>query len=242
MMFWIIKKTPEGEPIEEVYIVAILTVAIGCAIFTHWTQQASLIGAFLFSLAVPDGPPLGSTLINKFECFINGIFLAVYITASAMRVNPRKMVSNPTRVKFSIISFFLTFLAKFISCFIASFVSFMPFRDSLAFGLIMSSKGVVESAFFSTFRDDWSAVVMAESLPPPYLNYENATYEFCFVLPPKVNSAGIWENVTNPSMIFSYSMPYLEMQFVMIFLVNYLVYTILRSIGITLFASQMFVC
>ncbi|KAL1155207.1 hypothetical protein V6Z11_A08G008600, partial [Gossypium hirsutum] len=155
MMFWIIKKTPEGEPIEEVYIVAILMVAIGCAIFTHWTQQAALIGAFLFGLAVPDGPPLGSTLINKFECFVNGIFLAVYITASAMRVNPRKMVSNPPRVKFSIISFFLTFLAKFISCFIASFVSFMPFRDSLAFGLIMSSKGVVELAFFSTFRDNW---------------------------------------------------------------------------------------
>ncbi|MBA0582976.1 hypothetical protein Gorai_013858, partial [Gossypium raimondii] len=155
MMFWIIKKTPEGEPIEEVYIVAILMVAIGCAIFTHWTQQAPLIGAFLFGLAVPDGPPLGSTLINKFECFVNGIFLAVYITASAMRVNPRKMVSNPPRVKFSIISFFLTFLAKFISCFIASFVSFMPFRDSLAFGLIMSSKGVVELAYFSTFRDNW---------------------------------------------------------------------------------------
>lgn len=154
MMFWIIKKTPEEEPIEEVYIVAILMVAIECAIFTHWTQHSPLIGAFLFGLAVPDGPPLGSTLINKFECFVNGIFLAIYITASAMRVNPRKMVSNPTKVKFSIISFVLTFLAKFIPCFTASFVSFMPFRDSLALGLIMSSKGVVELACFTTFKDN----------------------------------------------------------------------------------------
>ncbi|PPR96906.1 hypothetical protein GOBAR_AA23787 [Gossypium barbadense] len=81
---------------------------------------------------------------------------------------------------------------------------------------------------------------MAKSLPPPYNLYDNATYEFCFVLPPKVNSAGIWENATNPFMIFSYSLPFLELHFVMIFLVNHLVYTILRSIGITLFASQMF--
>ncbi|MBA0825573.1 hypothetical protein Goarm_010511, partial [Gossypium armourianum] len=81
---------------------------------------------------------------------------------------------------------------------------------------------------------------MAESLPPPYLLYENATYEFCFVLPSKVNSAGIRENATDPFIIFSYSLPFLELQFVMIFLVNHLVYTILRSIGITLFASQMF--
>ncbi|XP_052873894.1 cation/H(+) antiporter 15-like [Gossypium arboreum] len=73
---------------------------------------------------------------------------------------------------------------------------------------------------------------MAESLPPPYHLYDNATYEFCFVLPPKVNSAGIWENATNPFMIFSYSLPFLELHFVMIFLVNHLVYTILRSIGV----------
>ncbi|MBA0762307.1 hypothetical protein Gotri_011941 [Gossypium trilobum] len=102
--------------------------------------------------------------------------------------------------------------------------------------------GIVGDLFASTDLDSRSAVAMAESLPPPYLLYENATYEFCFVLPSKVNSAGIWENATTPAVIFSYSLPFLELQFVMIFLVNHLVYAILRSIGITLFASQMFVC
>ncbi|KAK9013919.1 hypothetical protein V6N11_005094 [Hibiscus sabdariffa] len=36
---------------------------------------------------------------------------------------------------------------------LASFWGMMPFRDSLAVALIMSSKGVVELAYFSTFRD-----------------------------------------------------------------------------------------
>ncbi|MBA0708359.1 hypothetical protein Golax_023491 [Gossypium laxum] len=111
LMYWVIKRTPNGEPVAEVYITATMMAAVGCAVLTHWTDRSPLIGAFLFGLAVPDGPPLGSALIDKFECFTNGLFLSVYVTSSTM-------------------------------------------RDALAFGLIMSSKGIVQLSHICTFSDN----------------------------------------------------------------------------------------
>ncbi|KAA3471721.1 cation/H(+) antiporter 4-like [Gossypium australe] len=154
LMYWVIKRTPNGEPVAEVYITAIMMAAVGCAVLTHWTDRSPLIGAFLFGLAVPDGPPLGSALIDKFECFTNGLFLSVYVASSTMRVRLQKWWSDPTHVKFSAIFAISTFFAKLIPCCIGSFLNFMPFRDALAFGLIMSSKGIVQLSHICTFRDN----------------------------------------------------------------------------------------
>ncbi|XWS52968.1 hypothetical protein CRYUN_Cryun11dG0117500 [Craigia yunnanensis] len=153
LMLWIIRETPEGRPIKEVYIFAIMLLALGSSIYTHWFNQSPLFGAFLFGLAVPDGPPLGSALVDKFECFVSGVFLALYVTTATMRADPGKMLSDPTTVKFSAIVVFMTFLAKFIACLIPSFWSKMPLNDSLAFALIMTSKGIMELSYFSTYKD-----------------------------------------------------------------------------------------
>ncbi|XP_039031164.1 cation/H(+) antiporter 8-like [Hibiscus syriacus] len=78
---------------------------------------------------------------------------------------------------------------------------------------------------------------MAEAPPLPY---GNEMFEVCLPLPPKVNSVGTWENLTSPSVILAYSLPLLELQVLLIFVVTHLVYAILKPLGITMFASQMF--
>ncbi|PPR89890.1 hypothetical protein GOBAR_AA30795 [Gossypium barbadense] len=98
LMHWVIKRTPDGGPVADVYITATMMVAFGCAVFTNWTDRSPLIGAFLFGLAVPDGPPLGSALIDKFECFINAFFLSIYVIASTLRANFGNMLSDPSTV------------------------------------------------------------------------------------------------------------------------------------------------
>ncbi|KAE8720804.1 hypothetical protein F3Y22_tig00018093pilonHSYRG00012 [Hibiscus syriacus] len=153
LMFWMIKQTPEGRPINEVHITIILMLALGCGVFTHWYNESPLFGVFLFGFAVPDGPPIGSALVDKFECFANGFFLVVFVTTSTMRVDPMKVFTHEAAVGFSIIFPILAFITKFITCFVASFWNTTTWRDSLAFALIMSSKGVIELSYFTNFRD-----------------------------------------------------------------------------------------
>ncbi|XP_039008508.1 cation/H(+) antiporter 3-like [Hibiscus syriacus] len=128
-MFWVIRTTPEGWPVEEVYIMIIVMLALASGMFTHWLDHTPLPGAFLIGLAVPDGPPLGSTLVEKFDCLANGIFLVIYVTTSAMRVHPKKMLADPSAVKFTCVFVIATFFAKFTSCFVASCWSRIPLRD-----------------------------------------------------------------------------------------------------------------
>ncbi|XP_038992557.1 cation/H(+) antiporter 11-like [Hibiscus syriacus] len=152
-MFWVIRTTPEGRPVKGVYVVIIMMLAFAYGVFTHWLDRSPLLGAFLVGLAVPDGPPLGSTMVEKFDGLANGVFLVIYVTTSTMRVNPTKMLADLSRVRFTCILVIATFLAKFISCLIASCWSRIPIRDSLAFSLIMSSKGIVELSYFSSYKD-----------------------------------------------------------------------------------------
>ncbi|KAK8615337.1 hypothetical protein V6N13_069112 [Hibiscus sabdariffa] len=153
-MFRIIRKTPEGSPIEEVYIVIIMMLALGSSIFTYFGGRTPLLGAFIFGLAVPDGPPLGSALVDKFECFSNGMFLAIYVSTCTMRVHPEMVLDDSTVVQFTCVFITFMFLAKLVSCFLVSRWTMMPARDSLAFGLIMSSKGIVELAYFTSFKEN----------------------------------------------------------------------------------------
>ncbi|XVF69027.1 hypothetical protein PTKIN_Ptkin11bG0048200 [Pterospermum kingtungense] len=153
-MFWIIRRTPEGKPVKDAYIFAIMLLAFGSALYTYRFQRSPLLGAFLFGLAVPDGPPLGSALVDKFECFASGVFVALYTTTCTMRADPRTILSSDKKnVKFSAYVVVMTFLAKFIACLIPQYWTTMPLNDSLAFALIMTSKGLVELSYFSTYKD-----------------------------------------------------------------------------------------
>ncbi|KAE8660374.1 hypothetical protein F3Y22_tig00116954pilonHSYRG00256 [Hibiscus syriacus] len=82
---------------------------------------------------------------------------------------------------------------------------------------------------------------MAEPVAPPHpLPHGNKTHEICLTFPLKVNSYGVWENLASPSEVFTYSLPLLEIQILLIFAVTHLIFVILKPLGVTFFASQMF--
>ncbi|OMO49688.1 Cation/H+ exchanger [Corchorus capsularis] len=152
-MFWMIRRTPQGKPVEDKYIYIVMLLAFGSVMYLHLLHRSPVFGAFLFGLAVPDGPPLGSALVDKFECFVSGSLVSLYVATTSMRADPMKLFADLAGVQFSVILGVVTFLAKFIGTFIPLFFTKIPLKDSLAFALIMTSKGIVELAGFSNLKD-----------------------------------------------------------------------------------------
>ncbi|KAE8676394.1 hypothetical protein F3Y22_tig00111614pilonHSYRG00061 [Hibiscus syriacus] len=68
--------TPEGRPIEEVYVVIILMLAFASSMFTHELDHSPLLGAFLIGLVVPDGQPLGSALIPLRDSLVISLIMS----------------------------------------------------------------------------------------------------------------------------------------------------------------------
>ncbi|KAK7277116.1 hypothetical protein RIF29_18266 [Crotalaria pallida] len=154
-MFWIIKHTPEGRPVKSVYLhlIVILVFILGwCSVKIG---QDFVLGAFILGLSVPEGPPLGSALVKKFQFLGHWFLLPIFVTTSTMKV---ELLAKPPVIRkyvILIISCIVVFthLVKIVSCFIPALYYKMPMKDALALSLIMNCKGVVEIGLYSNLHD-----------------------------------------------------------------------------------------
>ena len=151
-MYWMIRQTPEGRPVRDTYIYTIIFAVLCSGLLSNWFNQLIVFGPFIFGLAVPDGPPLGSTLVNKFDCMVSGVLLPVFVTTSMMKVNLSNINFHSNVAICHAIVLVIVIIAKFGGCWVLSYVSKIPKNDAITLSLIMSCKGVVEMADYSFAR------------------------------------------------------------------------------------------
>ncbi|PSR95784.1 Cation/H(+) antiporter like [Actinidia chinensis var. chinensis] len=153
-MLWVIRQTPEGRPVKDSYIYCIILVILLSGAFSHWIGEFPILGPFILGFAIPDGPPLGSALVDKLDSFVSGLFIPLFMTMTALRVNLKAIrLSGPLSIS-TIIILIVSFLAKLVACVVPACICRVPFKDALALGLLMNAKGIVQMSFYSFFRDD----------------------------------------------------------------------------------------
>ncbi|KAF8116217.1 hypothetical protein N665_0020s0070 [Sinapis alba] len=155
-MYWVIKQTPEGRPVKDIYIYLIL--ALACLSFKYFDMIHSYgpAGSFVFGLTVPNGYPLGAAFVQKFESFNLGAIFPLFGSLTMMQVDVSwllKECGNLVRMEgqlYEVVSFVLFVNAtKFIASTIAAFSFKMPLRDSFALALVLNNKSVFELAYFA---------------------------------------------------------------------------------------------
>ncbi|XP_010557364.1 PREDICTED: cation/H(+) antiporter 6A-like [Tarenaya hassleriana] len=157
-MFWVIRQTPEGRPIKDIYIYVVLMLAYLSFHYWHHMGQFGPAGSFVLGWAIPDGPPLGSALVHRFENFNFGIILPLFGSLAAMQVDLQWLIGEiknfthmDGRVYEAMSMILLLSATKFISSIIVAFAVRMPLRDSIVLALALSNKGIFELAFFVSF-------------------------------------------------------------------------------------------
>ncbi|KDP43962.1 hypothetical protein JCGZ_05429 [Jatropha curcas] len=152
-MFWVIRKTPEGKPIDMNYVNIILALALGSEVYFHNFGLYKFMGPFIFGLVVPAGAPLGSALVEKFSPFTWGVLSRILITTSMMKADLTLIVNEFPRLKTYISLIFMTYGFKFLACLAPPLLSGMPLIDSFALSLIMNYKGIVELCGCIIFKE-----------------------------------------------------------------------------------------
>lgn len=154
-MLWIIRQTPEGMPVKGSYIQAVIFLVLFTTVLFNFTGQISIMGPYVFGLAVPDGAPLASTLVNNIECLVSDVFMPILVITCALKADLSQISSSfdAAFTKLNIVLILVTFVVKIVSCFLTSRHCRLPFRDSLALSLIMSNKGAVELVLYTMARD-----------------------------------------------------------------------------------------
>ncbi|KAJ1426073.1 Sodium/solute symporter superfamily [Sesbania bispinosa] len=152
-MFWIIKHTPEGRPVDESYIYIIIIMVFAFGWFSVQIHQEFIIGVFVLGLAVPEGPPLGSALVTKLQLFGTKILLPLYVTCNVMKADFSLTYSSTSILA---VGFFIvyTHLIKMTACTITALFCKIPLKDALTLGLILNCKGVVDVGLFNGLYDE----------------------------------------------------------------------------------------
>ncbi|XP_047043760.1 cation/H(+) antiporter 15-like [Lolium rigidum] len=150
-MWWLVRRVPEGETISDVQITLILTGVMIAGVCTDAIGIHSVFGAFVYGLVIPSGE-LGVVLIEKMEDFVTGLLLPLFFAISGLRTNLTR-VRDPTTVGLLVLVFVMASFAKIMGTILIAISYTMTFRDGVALGFLMNTRGLVEMIVLNIGRD-----------------------------------------------------------------------------------------
>ncbi|XP_049406195.1 cation/H(+) antiporter 24-like [Solanum stenotomum] len=153
IMIWIIKATPEGKSVEQIYVVFILLGVLLTGFLCDLGGIAVANGPLWLGLAIPDGPPLGATLIEKTETIVMDILMPFSFAYVGMFTDISSIYTHWPHLQPLFFMALTAYLVKMVTVLFTSYFFNMPFRDCLALSLVLSLRGEVELLIFIHWMD-----------------------------------------------------------------------------------------
>ncbi|KAF5748869.1 putative Cation proton exchanger [Tripterygium wilfordii] len=155
LMLWVIRRTPEGKQVKEIYIAFIVAAVLFLALIGDGVGINFLFWPFVLGLAVPTGPPLASTLEEKFDTFVTGLLIPLLATYCGIKTDIPYMLSHyeASRVLLDF-SAVVGILLKIVLLFVTALFCRMSVQEAAAFSLILNVKGIPELGLFASFTYD----------------------------------------------------------------------------------------
>ncbi|GAB4824327.1 hypothetical protein Ancab_007215 [Ancistrocladus abbreviatus] len=153
LMCWMIKQTPKDRPVKDSYVLLVFLFTLLWAVASDQCHEFVLMGLFIIGAVVPDGPPLGSAVVDKFDTFISGMLQPFFITTGVMRANISAIFHGKIELIITdILVAVLSFICKIIVCLLWGLSSKMATSDATALGLILSAKGILDVGGFTMLK------------------------------------------------------------------------------------------
>ncbi|KAL4280462.1 hypothetical protein GQ457_03G002170 [Hibiscus cannabinus] len=150
---WVVNKTPEAGQIKDIYFYLVVVAFMLSPRVAYLLHLNPKYGAIVCGLAVPDGPPLGSVLVEKLDPITSGLLLPIYTTTCGMRFNVTDLKKPDHYANDQAIAATVAVIIKFCVSLVLAMSCKMQIRDSLALALIMISKGIVEIGSYAVMYD-----------------------------------------------------------------------------------------
>ncbi|KAF6142906.1 hypothetical protein GIB67_033294 [Kingdonia uniflora] len=147
IVMWMIRNTPEGKPFKETHMFTVFLMILGSALVSELFGQHFSFGPMVLGLILPDGPPLGSALADKLDCFVSGLLLPLYFFLIGRRADLHLKDSANVWVLGSMS--LLAVLGKFAGSILPALYCKVRIQDAIVLGLILSSLGIVDLTFYS---------------------------------------------------------------------------------------------
>ncbi|RDX76192.1 Cation/H(+) antiporter 4, partial [Mucuna pruriens] len=154
IMFWVIEHTPERQEVKDIYINIIIGILFTLGWCSMLLKQEFILLPFIFGLATPEGPPLGSSLVKRIHVFGIEFLLPIFLTTCAMKINFGLLEFSSFTIIATTFVVLYGHLLKMIAYVASSrYLINLPLRDAVSFALLLNCKGVVEVSMYSSALD-----------------------------------------------------------------------------------------
>ncbi|XP_027099540.1 cation/H(+) antiporter 20-like [Coffea arabica] len=140
IMHWVAR---QGSNIHEAYIWLTLAAVMVSGFMTDLIGIHAIFGAFIFGLTIPSDGEFARSLVQRIEDFVSGLLLPVYFASSGLKTDITK-IRGLEAWGLLVLTIFTACAGKILATFFAAVLCMIPVRQSLALGVLMNTKGLVE--------------------------------------------------------------------------------------------------
>ncbi|KAJ4968054.1 hypothetical protein NE237_014755 [Protea cynaroides] len=149
---WMARHCHEGEPVDELYICATLAAVLAAGFVTDSIGIHALFGAFVLGILVPKDGHFAGALVEKVEDLVTGLFLPLYFVSSGLKTNVTTIRGSQSW-GLLVLMIFTACFGKIVGTVVVSLLCRLPYREALALGFLMNSKGLVELIVLNIGKD-----------------------------------------------------------------------------------------
>ncbi|KAB8114038.1 hypothetical protein EE612_053237 [Oryza sativa] len=151
MLLRLARRAAEGEAVGEDRECWILIGVMVAALVADAGGTHAIFGAFVFGLAVPNGP-VGVALVEKVEDFVVGALLPLFFALSGLRTDTAKITNMHSAVLLMVAAMVAAVLKVAAAIGVAG-VFGMPLSDGTSIGLLLNTKGIIELVILNIARN-----------------------------------------------------------------------------------------
>lgn len=155
------RRSPEGEPVKELYVCITLSMVLAASFVTDTIGIHALFGAFVVGIIMPKEGPFAGVLIEKIEDLVSGLFLPLYFAASGLKTNVAT-IRGATSWGLLLLVILNACFGKIVGTVVVAWSCKVPLRESLALGFIMNTKGLVELIVLNIGKDRKVSITSVE--------------------------------------------------------------------------------
>ncbi|XP_058744895.1 cation/H(+) antiporter 15-like [Vicia villosa] len=150
MLIAVSKKLKSEKHVSEWFFVCIMIFVLIAGFLSESIGQHYVMGPLLLGIALPEGPPIGTSLIAKIEAFTYAFFYPIYLTISGMKTNIFKIDYKSMWIVCFLVVFSVA--VKIGAVMFSGYYTKVPMKECFVIGLILNTRGAAELLVYNLWR------------------------------------------------------------------------------------------
>ncbi|KAI0519342.1 hypothetical protein KFK09_006786 [Dendrobium nobile] len=151
-MLWVARRTPKGGRVSSLQLHSIVVSVIVMGLVSEMTGASFANGPLIMGLMVPEGPPLGTDLVERIGNMANEVIMPLVFTAAGAVMTPL-VVLHLRRWMVLIMLVLMAYGSKLLATIGPAMYCKISFRKAFILGLMMNFQGVIELITYMNFQN-----------------------------------------------------------------------------------------